>query len=56
MPFGKHHPQIHIYTHTKFQLNAPQHFQDMAPDKKVPDERKDGRTTPKQYPSANGGG
>ncbi|KAH3803844.1 hypothetical protein DPMN_132112 [Dreissena polymorpha] len=33
------------------------HFQDMAPDTKVPDGRTaDGRTTPKQYPSASGGG
>ncbi|KAH3693569.1 hypothetical protein DPMN_081003 [Dreissena polymorpha] len=35
-----------------FQRNPPKHFQDMAPDTKVPD----GRTTPKQYPSASGGG
>ncbi|KAH3805451.1 hypothetical protein DPMN_133754 [Dreissena polymorpha] len=58
-----------IYTHTKFQLNPPKHFQDMAPDTKVPiprygsghksdgrtDSRTDSRTTPKQYPSASGG-
>ncbi|KAH3793857.1 hypothetical protein DPMN_147379 [Dreissena polymorpha] len=31
------------------------HFQDMAPDTKVPDGQLDGRTTPKQYPSASGG-
>ena len=30
MPFGVHHPLIHIYTHTKFQWNPPKHFQDMA--------------------------
>ena len=36
MPFGVHHPLIHIYTHTKFQWNPPKHFQDMAPDTKVP--------------------
>ncbi|KAH3812049.1 hypothetical protein DPMN_140470 [Dreissena polymorpha] len=38
----------------------PINFQDMAPDTKVPDgrtdSRTDGRTTPKQYPSASGGG
>ncbi|KAH3838956.1 hypothetical protein DPMN_112374 [Dreissena polymorpha] len=32
MPFGVHHPVIHIYTHTKFQINPLKHFQDMAPD------------------------
>ncbi|KAH3811728.1 hypothetical protein DPMN_140143 [Dreissena polymorpha] len=32
------------------------HFQDMAPDTKVPDGRTAGRTTPKQYPSASGRG
>ncbi|KAH3826476.1 hypothetical protein DPMN_128382 [Dreissena polymorpha] len=31
-------------------------FKYMAPDTKVPDRQKDGRTTPKQYPSAYGGG
>ncbi|KAH3747042.1 hypothetical protein DPMN_181463 [Dreissena polymorpha] len=50
-----------IYTHTKFQLNPPKHFQDMAPDTKVPiyfqdmapdtkvpDGRMDGRTDGQQ--------
>ncbi|KAH3807465.1 hypothetical protein DPMN_135805 [Dreissena polymorpha] len=44
MPFGVHHPLMHIYTHTKFQGNPPKHFQDMAPDTKVPDGRTDSRT------------
>ena len=44
MPFGVHHPLMHIYTHTKFKWNPPKHFQDMAPDTKVPDGRMDGRT------------
>ncbi|KAH3879204.1 hypothetical protein DPMN_003106 [Dreissena polymorpha] len=35
---------------------TPRHFQDMAPDTKVPDGRTAGRTMPKQYPSASGGG
>ncbi|KAH3875293.1 hypothetical protein DPMN_038556 [Dreissena polymorpha] len=33
-----------------------QHIQDIDPDTKVPDGRTAGRTTPKQYPSASGGG
>jgi len=37
MPFGVHHPLIHIYTHNKFQWNLPKQFQDMAPDTKVPE-------------------
>ncbi|KAH3862973.1 hypothetical protein DPMN_025949 [Dreissena polymorpha] len=45
---------------TKMPINPPKNFQDMAPDTKVPDgqtdSRTDGRTTPKQYPSASGGG
>ncbi|KAH3787624.1 hypothetical protein DPMN_165751 [Dreissena polymorpha] len=49
--------------HYYISLNPPKHFQDMAPDTKVPDRRKDrkterrtkGQTTPKQYPSAYGG-
>ncbi|KAH3799906.1 hypothetical protein DPMN_153527 [Dreissena polymorpha] len=54
-----------IYTRTKFQGNLPKHFQDMAPDTKVHTHFQDmapdtkvpaGRTTPKQYPSASGGG
>jgi len=44
MPFGVHHPLIHIYTHSKFQWNPPRHFHDMALDTKVPDGRTDGRT------------
>ena len=43
MPFGVHHPLIRIYTHTKFQWNPPKHFQDMAPDTKMPDFGKNGR-------------
>ncbi|KAH3867868.1 hypothetical protein DPMN_031005 [Dreissena polymorpha] len=45
-------PKINFW----FQLNRPKHFQDMAPDTKVPDGRTAGRTTPKQYPSASGWG
>jgi hypothetical protein len=58
MPFGMHHPLIHIYTHTKFQWNPPKHFEDMALDTKVrTDGGKDGQTdNAKQYPSAFGGG
>ncbi|KAH3719025.1 hypothetical protein DPMN_061853 [Dreissena polymorpha] len=40
---GVHHPLIHIYTYTKFQLNPPKHFQDMAPDTKVTDGRTAGQ-------------
>ncbi|KAH3714641.1 hypothetical protein DPMN_057330 [Dreissena polymorpha] len=43
MPFGVHHPLIHIYTQTKFQGNPPKQIQDMAPDTKVPDGRTDGQ-------------
>ncbi|KAH3777645.1 hypothetical protein DPMN_179093 [Dreissena polymorpha] len=53
------------YIHTKFQRNPPKRFQDMAPDTKMPinfqdmapdTKVPDGRTTPKQYPSASGRG
>ncbi|KAH3778226.1 hypothetical protein DPMN_179681 [Dreissena polymorpha] len=43
MPLGVHHPLIHLYTNTMFHLNPRQHFQDMAPDPKVPDGRTEGR-------------